>query len=353
MAQSISIDSGSVLIGSPIEVSVQAESVGIKATFHRIKLIVSAALSTDGQYEDFELSSPVTDRETAIFDISDALRTVAGKFTYSPITAETTYPYLAYTLKAWDEYMIDGVLHEKVAERNYGSTMYALMGAFTDAERYLSDGTKSVTSFSRKPISGEVCSQNESVVYPSAPSSNISIHSAISNGQKVNVMSLPDKIGMVSVGERQVYVDTHATNRVQFQFVNGLGVVESISAESLEALETSGTSEITAITAPASFKNVNRMSANKSGRRPKYKMSTGAITQEWAEWWHNEFFDQSDKFRRTLAQSCWIKLDGHWWPCAAILEDDTTIYDRTQNGMVRIDFTVHLAIDGLMRPRML
>jgi hypothetical protein len=80
-------------------------------------------------------------------------------------------------------------------------------------------------------------------------------------------------------------------------------------------------------------------------------MSTGYISQEWAEWWHNEFFDQSDKFRRTLAQSCWIKLDGHWWPCAALLEDDSTIYDRTQNGMVRIDFTVHLAIDGLMKPR--
>ena len=351
MAQSISIDSGSVLIGSPIEVSVVAESVGSKATFHRVKLIVSAALSTDGQYEDFELSAPVTDGETAIFNISDALRTVAGKFTYSPITAETTYPYLAYTIKAWDEYMIDGILHEKVAERNYGSTMYALMGAFTDAERYLSNGTKSVTSFSRKPLKGEVCSQNESVVYPSAPSSDISIHSTISSGPKVNVMSLSEKSGAVTVGKRQVYVDTNATNRVQFQFVNGLGVVESISAESLEALETSGTSEITAITAPASFKNVNRISANKGGRRPKYKLSTGAITQEWAEWWHNEFFDQSDKFRRTLAQSCWIKLDGHWWPCAAILEDDTTIYDRTQNGMVRIDFTVHLAIDGLMKPR--
>ena len=351
MAQSISIDSGSVLIGSPIEVSVVAESVGDKATFHRVKLIVSAALSTDGQYEDFELSAPVTDGETAIFDISDALRTVAGKFTYSPITAETTYPYLAYTLKAWDEYMIDGILSEKVAERNYGSTMNALMGAFTDAERYLSNGTKSVTSFSRKPLKGEVCSQNESMVYPMALGSSISITTKLSSGPRVYIKTLTDKSGSVNVGERQVYVDTNATNRVQFQFVNGLGVVESISAESLEALETSGTSEITAITAPASFKGVNRMSANKSGRRPKYKMSTGAITQEWAEWWHNEFFDQSDKFRRTLAQSCWIKLDGHWWPCAAILEDDFTIYDRTQNGMVRIDFTVHLAIDGLMRPR--
>lgn len=351
MAQSISIDSGSVLIGSPIEVSVQAESVGSKATFHRVKLIVSAALYTDGQYEDFELSAPVTDGETAIFDISDTLRTVAGKFTYSPITIETTYPYLAYTLKAWDEYMIDGILHEKVAERNYGSTMYALMGAFTDAERYLSNGTKSVTSFSRKPTSGEVCSQNESVVYPSVINEAIAITSVLENGPTVKIKSLSESSGSVTIGERTVYVDTNATNRVEFQFVNGLGVVESISAESLEALETSGTSEMTTITAPASFKGVNRLSVNKSGRRPKYKMSTGYISQEWAEWWHNEFFDQSDNFRRTLAQSCWIKLDGHWWPCAAILEDDTTIYDCTQNGMVRIDFTVHLAIDGLMKPR--
>jgi hypothetical protein len=283
---------------------------------------------------------------------------VAGKFTYSPITAETTYPYLAYTLKAWDEYMTDGILYEKVMERIYGGKidgeaqkMYALMGAFTDAERYLSRETKSVTSFSRKPTSGEVCSQHESVVYPSSIKEEIKISSVLDSGPTVNVLPLSGKAGLVDVGTRKVYVETNASNRIEFQFVNGLGVVESISAESLEALETSGTSEITAITAPASFNGVNRMSANKSGRRPKYKMSTGAITQEWAEWWHNEFFDQSDNFRRTLAQSCWIKLDGHWWPCAAILEDDTTIYERTQNGMVRIDFTVHLAIDGLMRPR--
>ena len=348
MAQSISIDSGSVLIGSPIEVSVLAESVGSKATFHRVKLIVSAALSSDGQYEDFELSAPVTDGETAIFDISDALRTVAGKFVFSPISAEMTYPYLAYTMKAWDEYMVDGILSEKVAERVYGSTMYALMGAFTDAERYLSSGTKQVTAFTRKPSKGEVCSQNESVVYPSAPSSPIYISSSISNGPTVKVLSLSGKSGVVSVGGREIYVDPNAKNRFEFQFVNGLGVIESISAESLESVETSGTSELGAITAPVSFKGVNRMSANKSGRRPKYKMSTGAITQEWAEWWHNEFFDQSDNFRRTLAQSCWIKLDGHWWPCVAILEDDTTIYDRTKNGMVRIDFTVHLAINSIV-----
>lgn len=352
MAQSISIDSGSVLIGSPIEVSVVAESVGSKATFHRVKLIVSAALSTDGQYEDFELSAPVTDGETAIFDISDALRTVVVKFTYSPITAEYTYPYLAYTLKAWDEYMIDGILHEKVAERNYGSTMYALMGAFTDAERYLSNGTKSVTSFSRKPLKGEVCSQNESVVYPMKVNGSIKITDKLSTGARVYVKSLSGESGSIEVGEREVYVDPNAKNRFEFQFVNGLGVVESISAESLESVETSGTSELGAITAPASFTGVNRLSVQKSGRRPKYKLSTGYITKEWAEWWHNEFFDGSDKFRKTLTASCWMKMNGTWFPCVPVIEDDFTLYNRTDNGMVKIDFTVHLAIDGLVNPRL-
>lgn len=351
MAQLISIDSGSVLIGSPIEVSVQAESAGSKATFHRVKLIVSAALSTDGEYEDFELSAPVTDGETVTFDISDVLRTVAGKFKFTPISASTTYPYLAYRLTAYDEYMIDGILSEKVAERVYGSTMYALMGAFTDAERYLSSGTKQVTAFTRKPSKGEVCSQNESVVYPAAPDTPIYISSSISKGPTVNVLSLSDKSGVVTVGEREVYVNPNAKNRFEFQFVNGLGVIESISAESLESVETSGTSELGAITAPASFAGVNRLSVQKSGRRLKYKLSTGYITQEWAEWWHNEFFC-TDRFRNTLAESCWINLGESWFPCVPVLEDDLTLYNRTENGMVKIDFTVHLAIDGLVNPRL-
>lgn len=351
MAQSISIDSGSVLIGSPIEVSVQAESVGNKATFHRVKLIVSAALSTDGQYEDFELSAPVTDGETAIFDISDALRTVAGKFTYSPITAETTYPYLAYILKAWDEYMIDGILHEKVAERNYGSTMYALMGAFTDAERYLSNGQNYLTSFTRKPIKGEVCSQNESIVYPEDILTPLSITSVLSKGPSIMIQSLNGYVGMVLIGSHQVYVDENQSERFKFQFVNGLGVVESISAELLESVETSGTTEFNNITSSVGYLNVNRRTARKSGRIPKYRMSTGYINKEWAEWWHNEFFG-SDPFRQNLQESCWMLIGGIWFPCIPVLDDDFVLYERTENGMIKIDFTVHLTIDGLVNPRM-
>lgn len=349
MAQTISIDSGSILIGSPIEVSVQAEEVGKKATFHRVKLIVSAAISTDGEYEDFELSCPVTDGETVTFDISDVLRTVAGNYSYSPVSEETVYPYLAYQLKAYDEYMVDGILTEKAGERFLAGTMNALMGAFTDAERFLSTGDKELSGFSRKPLSGEICSQNGSIVYPAELESPLKITTALESGPTVKIESLKEKEGLVEVGGRKIYVDKNAGNRFEFQFVNGLGVVESISAESLEAVETSGSTEIGVVTAPSSFASVNRLSVLKSGRQLKYKLSTGYVSKEWAEWWHNEFFS-TDTFRRTLTSSCWMKINGSWFPCVPVIDDDLTLYERTQNGMIKIDFTVHLAIEGLVNP---
>ena len=351
MAQSISITGGSALIGSPIEVSVQAETIGVKAVFHRVKLIISAALSTDDAAEVFTLSAPVTDGEAHVFDISDVLRTVANRFKFSPVLSEKEYPYLVYSLSAYDEYMYDGILMEKVGERVYGSTLYALMGSFTDEERYLSSGSKEVTGFTRKPLTGEVCSKQETIVFPSELSSPILPASAIQNGPVVNTLSLSGKSGLISVGGRKIYVDDKAENRIEFQFVNGLGVVESISAETLESVESSGTTEFVSVTAASRFSGVNRLSAKKSGRQIKYKASTGYISLDWARWWHNEFFS-TDNFRETLSERCWIKLDGNWYPCIPTLDDDSTIYDKKEKSMIKIDFTVYLGLEGLIAPRL-
>ena len=35
-----------------------------------------------------------------------------------------------------------------------------------------------------------------------------------------------------------------------------------------------------------------------------------------------------------------------------VLDDDFVLYERTENGMIKIDFTVHLTIDGLVNPRL-
>ena len=74
MATKIEITSGSLLIGNPIMVSVTAESGLSNATFHRVKLIVKAALSPDFIEEEYPLSAPANSNEVVEFDISTSLR---------------------------------------------------------------------------------------------------------------------------------------------------------------------------------------------------------------------------------------------------------------------------------------
>ena len=346
MAKSIVVNSGSLLIGNPIGVEVTAEEVRGNVAFHNVKLIVKASLSISGQVEEFELSAPAGNNETVEFDVSDALRTVAGKFQFAPITANYTYPYLSYSLSAYDEYMADGILREKVGERDYLKTLYALMGAFTDIDILDVGDTKTLSAYTRKPTDGEVCSPEETLVYPTEYGFELSVLSVLESGPSVAVMPLAGKSGIVRAGNRNVYVDTESENRMCFQFVNGLGVIESCSAETLETLSTEGTTTLNVATAPSSFGKINRIFAQKNGRRASYKCSTGLVSREWAYWWHTEFFG-SDKFRNSIPSSCWVMIGGRWIPCVVSLDEETMVYNDAERNGIQLDFTVTLGIDGL------
>lgn len=349
MATSLQINSGSVLIGNPIGISVRAESVSGNIAFHKVKLVVKASLSSDGIQEEFVMSATAGNEDTVEFDISDALRTVAGRFSFSPVESDHTYPYLSYTLSAYDEYMADGILHEKVGEQIYPGTLYALMGAFTDAERMAAGDTKVLKAYSRKPNEGEVCHPEEGLVYPVESGFSLGMKDKITAGPTVKCMDLTGKSGIQKVGDRTIYVDQNAENRIQFQFVNGLGIVESISAETLSGMETKGEIEMNTVSASTSFGNINRMYGKKSGRRPVLSCSTGLINYDWACWWHDEFFG-SDKFRNTISTGCWVKIGGRWYPCVAYLEDDAPLYNQAEQKGIQLNFTVEIGIDGLPHP---
>lgn len=340
MAKSISISSGSVLIGNPIVVKVVPDSLSVAPVFHRVKLIVSASLDTVGSVETFELSAPVDEGgDGQVFDVSDALRTVARGFIHSFVTSDTTYPYIAFTLSAYDEYMVNGILQDKVNEVNYGGTLYALMGAFSGLDRYTSGETKSLDRFTRKPANGEICSVGDLYVYPSLQSYNIVLGGNVPN-PSVSTKTLDKTETLNNV---KVYVDENSKNRIQFQFVNSFGVVETASAECLERGLSEGSLELNAVTGVPSFGNPVRLAGTRTERDNILKCSSGFVNMEWAQWWHDEFLG-SDDFRRGLAQSHWIYLDEVWQPCICSLDDETTIYDRTKKNMLHIDFTVHLCI---------
>lgn len=342
MATKIEITSGSLLIGNPIMVSVTAESGLSNATFHRVKLIVKAALSTDGTEKEYPLSAVAGNGEIVEFDISTVLRSAASKYKYEYATMSRSYPYLAYTLKAYDEYMLNGILQE-TGEMKYngGTKSYALMGAFTARERYLSaSDTKDVISFTRKPVIGEVCAPWELFVYPDAVATPMKITDTITSGPSISVATL-DGSGTKTYEGRTIYVDPNAKDRLLFQFVNGYGVVETISAEMLESVESSGESEVDIVTAPSSFKGVKQNIVRRADREKVYKCSSGYINREWAEWWATEFLG-GDAFRRSGHSQCWVLMDGNWLPCTIEPDEDINIYDRAKPSLTHVDFEMRL-----------
>lgn len=345
MAQSIALTSGSLLIGSPIAVTVKSEKGLDKATFHRVKLIVSAAMSTDPKWQNFELSAPAGSNEDIVFDISTALRSVAARYTHGVVTQKKEYPYIMYTLKAYDEWMLNGLLTEHYGERILpaAGNYYALFGAFTERERYAStSGTRSVTTFTRKPHKGEVVGGNDILVVPIPPSSPLGLFSAIEKGPEVDLILIGQQIeGENTFYGHTVYVDHSVRDRMLFQFVNGYGVIETISAEMLESAESNGETEIDVITAPSSFGNPRLSVSRRGNRTTTYKCSSGYVNREWAEWWTNEFLG-GDSFRRGGHNQCWVRIDGSWLPCVVVPEEDITLYDRTKPGLTQIEFEVRV-----------
>lgn len=347
MASRIKIESGSVLIGNPIIISILSDTISGDAVFHKVKVQVSARLSTEESFENYILSASVENNQVVLFDISDALRSLVGKFSYLPNPSVFHYPKIEYKLSAWDEYMKDGVLYEISNKVELVGSKYGLFGAFTDLERMFSPGFLKLTSYSRKPTTGEVCGSDETLVYSYVKGLNLGIDSEIIDPPTLSKMPLSGKKGLISVAGRTVYVDENISQRMQFRFVNGLGVIESISADCLPEIKTSGSMDKSVSSVKSSFSAIPSIFGTKSSRNMKLKCSTGAITKEWAAWWHNEFFS-GDEFRKVLHESCWVKMQEHWIPCVCYLDDEVTVYDESSDKIVQLEFTVDFGLSGVI-----
>lgn len=335
MAQKIEITSGSPLCGSPIIVAVTAESPGSKATFHRLMLVVKAALQTNPDYEDYVLSWPASDGEVIEFDISSALRSKLKEHEYNAVTESTTMPYVKYTLQAYDEWMIDGIIYDEQNVRNYGGYLFALGGAFTEVERYLSNTSKNVTKFSRKPESGEVCNLGDIYLSSASPSEPITFATQLESGPTVEVFNLQEK-GLQTIHNRNIFVEENP-DRWLFQFINGLGVIETASCLTLEAMQYEFKNERNILNSFRQFrpKIARSMSRYTSGQA--YEMSTGPVNREWADWWCNEFL---------CCPASWVRIDGKWFPCTIEPDEEVEIYDRTEESLISIIFTMRPDFSG-------
>lgn len=338
MAKLISLVSGSLFCDNPIVVEVISENVMNNVVFHHVVLEVRAALSSDGVFVSYKSSIPAGNGEAVLFDISSILRSVGAKASYVPTQEDCVYPYMVYELKAYDEYLLDGILYEKQGERDGGGQFYSLIGGFTDIERLLAGDSKSAERFSRKPSVGEVCAESECLLIPQKFHDPISIGSVLESGPTVKAYSLAGLSGLKTFEGHSVYVVPNSPYRMSFQFVNGLGVVESVSAEVRKSKTYEITSKTDVFSGSSSFFPKRRLISRNGNPVLVLKMSSGAVNEDWADWWVNEFLASN--------RGVWIRLDDIWLPCVVMPEDSITVFDESKNELISINFTVKLSLTG-------
>ena len=338
MASNLQLISGSPLIGSPIVYQVTAGSPVGDVTFQRVKLYVSAGLSTDGVMRRYPLSQPAQKGETVRIDISTALQAVADKYEY---TAEppTYYPYILFTLEACDEYMQNGQNSGDVGiVTNPGGR--ALMGSFSDLERLRAQQAgRNTTRFSRKPSGAAVEIVTVGETYLRAEPMNVGI-ATIQNGPRMRQSTISGEgYHTLSVGSEsiKVYAVPASPDRYWLRFVNGLGVVESVSVESLVSEEVNYKVSEHVIARQELFNQVSRASVIKQNDQERLKLSSGPVDRLWQQWYLHELLP---------TPAAWIWIDGLWIPCHIVPEETVSGISRADGKLLEVQFTVRLDISG-------
>lgn len=357
MAKNIKLSSGSIFCGNPITISLEPMTVVSKDTegntiypsFHRIIVEVNCGLNNKGEgtLETIKMSQPVEEEKdgtTIIIDISSALRTLRDSYEYSPQV--TTYPFVAYNVKAYDEYMLNGELKTEMgvlfypAEKQY---LRALFGGFSDLIRLSSSaGTHAVRELSTKPTTPHLAAVGDTFAYTPAYTVDQDL---LGSGSLVPPTSQEvqlDKAGLQTIGGQQLYVlpKREVTRRTVFRFINSRGVLESISVPQAYSKKLSVTTNNYTVSRQETFNSFSRAATSKKNDQESWLFVSDPLNEQWLDWYLHEFL---------MSEHIWIYCNGVYIPCIITNEDEVTMLDKTGTNVLSVSFTVKLDINGSLR----
>lgn len=339
MAQRIDYDSGCYFVGNPILYKVQADSVSGQPVFHRIVLEVTASLKGENSTAHviattvIKMSQSVISGEEALIDISSALKSVLDGYKYE--ATPPNYPLrIAYTLRAWDEYMIDGVVHDEKnghVVTHGGSTVYP--GRLSDRERLAyaeqkKDDPEATISYrgKNKPtdVSAEIVCAGHVYMGPakaSTPPFTIS-SSKIPEGTSTSYRyALPSS----------------TPDCYEVRFVNRYGCHEYVCLHSLRSAEVKYDVEDYTVARQETLTEFSRGIVRKKNDRETWRISTFPLDQAWQQWFLHEFLP---------AEWSWIKINGMWLQVHIIPEETVTSIDRASGKPLTVDFSLRFDIAG-------
>lgn len=322
---------------NPIVIKAKVENFPSDAVFRQVVVTVN-----NGKYR---FPAEVEDGVPMTFDISSAARAEYHAHNLRNLCSLATagqcesFNAVQLSVKAHAEYILDGTLcseAETSAVQFYVhpgglAETYRLTHGLTDADTYLSDSPYLTT----KPSSVELVGVGDHILRSQYSDTNHKTSTSL-------VLAAAE--GLVS--GRNVYVESNP-DRHEFFFLNSLGVFENASAVSLESLSYKSATEEKSIVNTPSFLPKPTLMAVHAAPHGEWKMSSGYVPREWADWWTTEFLAARRHWLRIPATVPGASPSGYFLPVTITPDkDSTTIYDRSKQELSAIAFTVRSAVTG-------
>lgn len=343
MATKIELTSGSIFAGNPITFDITPNNLISTPSFHRVIVEVICGLSGNN-YETIKLNAPIAIENNKVnIDVASAIRVPLDAYEYTPEV--TTYPFVSWNLKVYDEYMDSnggvftnqGILYFPKEDEYYRS----IAGSFSDMERLLATQCeKNVITLSRKPTSSShIAVVGEIFAYTPPYQQEQSLQGSGSLDAPTSEERIISAEGVQLIGNQKLFVlpEGEATKRQIFRFINGFGVLESISVPCAYSKTLAITSTPYTISRQETFSNFSRATIKKTNNQESWLFTTDPLTEEWLHWYLHEFL---------MSEHIWMQVKGTWLPITITPEEKITFLDKTNTNMYSVSFTVELDING-------
>lgn len=362
-----------VFAGNPIIVKATTDQTteGTERSFLRIMCSVTfQAVDRYGMQFATELSQPVEDGGTAVFNLSDAAQTLVRRI-HAELdmndSAGSMFGHIGlhgyFTCR--EVWLFEN--EEIVGESYTGKRIHVVPGALTDYE-LLKRGDIDLTviadpaiEMTRMPMDGRIVYKGEQLIIPTlcgqegeiSYSGTLTVSGdpeATGEGVLKGLSTDYQRVTFTSDTEGPFVFSSSLTGPVtgfyrindsyvhRLRFINGFGALESVSVRSRDKLsyEVTGTNHL--LVQQISTRPSDRRYATKSAPVGVYELSSGYVPKKWAEWYVQELI---------ASPRVWMQVGEVWVPALIEAKDECVIYDRTSPGMPHVDFTIRLAIDGV------
>lgn len=275
------------------------------------------------------------------------------------VLIKNTSDCATFRLQAYVSFVLDGYYFEGIYSNGAltsggyveqaGFTAY--FGGLSAIERlyggWVDLNSSSAVCLSTKPLEGEIIGDNHVFFVSTIASDGCPTYYPFLRYKYSTPQTYFTIDGLLT---RKAYIDT-SNKYIDFLFVNRLGGIEDACIKTHEALYYNiQKTTFKSISAPYSDSQTVLLRSSRTGSNPRWDMSSGFVTREWAEWWAGEFL---------AACSHWMKLPSErlsvrtgevqevWVPVTIKPKsEDVTVYNRADSSPMHVDFTVELAYEG-------